>query len=182
MTACVGCEIQRSGLPRRCERNIRAVVHGPAAAIAQTVDNLVDRMYERVRRFIRSKWKHDAALQHAGKGKGQTANGHGMSRVRAPQTGARPARRKPSILRALSLTTTRGELRRRARTRRARPRGACSRRRRSHRPCARELRASHPAPCGASTRTRAGLARDARLASLLLRKCAHSRRRAHSAY
>jgi hypothetical protein len=78
MTACVGCEIQRSGLPRRCEGNIRAVVHGPAAAIAQTIDNLVGRMYERVGRFIRSKWKHDAAHQHAGQGRGQTANGDGM--------------------------------------------------------------------------------------------------------
>jgi hypothetical protein len=78
MTACVGCEIERSGLPRRCERNIRAVVHGPAAAIAQTIDNLVGRMYERVRRFIRSKCKHDAAHQHAGQRREQTANGHGM--------------------------------------------------------------------------------------------------------
>jgi hypothetical protein len=78
MTACVGCEIQRSGLPRRCERNIRAVVHGPAAAIAQTIDELVDRMYEGVRRFIRPKRKHDAAHQHAGQGREQTANGHGM--------------------------------------------------------------------------------------------------------
>jgi hypothetical protein len=90
MTACVGCEIQRSGLPRRCERNIRAVVHGPAAAIAQTIDNLVDRMYdERERRFIRSKWKHDAAHQHAGQGRGQTANGHGMpAGVRATNASA----------------------------------------------------------------------------------------------
>jgi hypothetical protein len=78
MTTCVGCENQRSGLPRRCERNIRAVVHSPAAAIAQTIDNLVDRMYERVRRFIRPKWIHDAAHQHAGQGRGQRANGHGM--------------------------------------------------------------------------------------------------------
>jgi hypothetical protein len=89
MTACVGCEIQRSGLPRRCKRNARTVANGPAAAIKQTIENLVDRMNERVRRFIRPKRKYDATHQHAGQGRGHTANGHGMAvGVRAANSSA----------------------------------------------------------------------------------------------
>jgi hypothetical protein len=89
MTACVGCEIQRSGLPRRCKRNARTVANGPAAVIKQTIENLVDRMNERVRRFIRPKRKHDATHQHAGQGRGQTANGHEMpAGVRAANASA----------------------------------------------------------------------------------------------
>jgi hypothetical protein len=113
-------------------------------------------------------------------GRGQPANGNRMPAGMRTASVRRPACRDPSILRALSLTTTRGERRRRARTRRARPRGACPGRRQSHEPRVRELPASHPPPCGASTRARAGLARDARLASLPLRERAHSRFRAHS--
>jgi hypothetical protein len=175
MTACVGCEIQRSGLPRRCERSIRAVVHSHAAAIAQTIDNLVGRMYERVRRFIRPKRKHDAAHQHAGRReRGGRQTGTGCPRVRASQTRARPARREPSILCALSPTTC-GERRRHQRTRRPHPRGTFLRRRRSHEPFVRELRASQPPPCGASLRARA--AREGGQApSRPLPEHAHSRR------
>jgi hypothetical protein len=184
MTACVGCEIQRSGLPRRCERIIRAVVHSPAAAIAQTIDNLVGRMYERVRRFIRSKWKHDAAHQHAGKGKGQAANGQGMpAGVRAVNASAPSTPGTVDSARAQSHDDAR-------RTKKVRtdPSSTSARCVSGLPAVARALRAlaaSQPFSSmrcvyAHARRTREG--RPARLASLPLREHAHSRRRAHPAY
>jgi hypothetical protein len=78
-TVCAECEVQRSGVPGGCERNVRGIVDGITAVITQTVVRLVTLRYERGRRSIRLKRGHDAAHQHAGQREGQPANGNGMA-------------------------------------------------------------------------------------------------------
>jgi hypothetical protein len=115
-TVCAEYKVQRSGVPGGCERNVRGIVDGTAAAIAQTIVRLVTLRYERGRRSIRLERGHDAAHQHAGRReRGERQTGTGCPRTCAPRTRAWPARREPSILGALSITTH-GERRRRART------------------------------------------------------------------
>jgi hypothetical protein len=92
-TVCAECEVERSGVPRDCKRNVRGVVYVSGAAIAQAIDSLVERRFERVRCVVRPERAHDAA--HHRVGQRERADG-----IRAANASAASARETVDLPRA----------------------------------------------------------------------------------